>query len=108
MFKTPCFRQVTAPYWALTLGLIILSVRPAHSGPAANFGQDGAPPVRTKTTPSSQPAPPSEEPARDGASIKSTTDVVTLTVTVTDRNQRLVTGLDPKNFEVYEDKVKQS
>src|SRR5262245_49702116 len=35
------------------------------------------------------------------------TDLVSLTVTVTDSFDRLVTGLEIRNFEVYEDKVKQ-
>jgi Ca-activated chloride channel family protein len=39
---------------------------------------------------------------------KMTTDVVTFTVTVTDPNSRLMTGLDRQHFEVYEDKVKQN
>lgn len=33
---------------------------------------------------------------------------MTLTVTVTDPYNRLVTGLDPQHFEIFEDKVKQS
>jgi Ca-activated chloride channel family protein len=40
--------------------------------------------------------------------IKLDTDLVSLTVTVTDPYNRLVTGLDRQHFEVYEDKVKQS
>lgn len=35
------------------------------------------------------------------------TEVVSLTITVTDPYNRLVTGLDKQHFEVYEDKVKQ-
>jgi Ca-activated chloride channel homolog len=35
------------------------------------------------------------------------TELVSLTVTVTDPNSRLVTGLDKQHFEIYEDKVKQ-
>src|SRR5262245_34924026 len=35
------------------------------------------------------------------------TELVSLTVTVTDSSNRLVTGLDRRNFEVYEDRVKQ-
>jgi Ca-activated chloride channel family protein len=35
------------------------------------------------------------------------TDLVSLTVTVTDAYNRLVTGLDKQHFEVFEDKVKQ-
>ncbi|MBO0797496.1 MAG: VWA domain-containing protein, partial [Blastocatellia bacterium] len=36
------------------------------------------------------------------------TELVSFSVTVTDPNSRLVTGLDKQHFEVYEDKVKQS
>ncbi len=36
------------------------------------------------------------------------TEVVTLSVTVTDPSDRLVTGLDRQHFEVFEDKVKQN
>jgi Ca-activated chloride channel homolog len=39
--------------------------------------------------------------------IKIGTDLVSLTVTVTDPYNRLVTGLDQKHFEIFEDKVKQ-
>ena len=35
------------------------------------------------------------------------TDLVSLTVTVTDASNRLVTGLDKQHFELFEDKVKQ-
>src|SRR5262245_20280013 len=35
------------------------------------------------------------------------TELVSLTVTVTDGLDRLVAGLDRRNFEVYEDKIKQ-
>lgn len=39
--------------------------------------------------------------------IRETTDVVTLAVTVTDKDNRIVAGLGRGNFEVYEDKLKQ-
>ncbi len=39
--------------------------------------------------------------------IRENTDVVTLAVTVTDKDNRIVTGLGRGNFEVYEDKLKQ-
>jgi Ca-activated chloride channel homolog len=39
--------------------------------------------------------------------VKERTEVVTLTVTVTDPYNRLVTGLDKQNFLVFEDKIKQ-
>jgi Ca-activated chloride channel family protein len=45
---------------------------------------------------------------QEGKPIVMKTDVVTITVTVTDSYNRLVTGLDRQNFEIFEDKVKQS
>ncbi|HKX32463.1 MAG TPA: VWA domain-containing protein [Blastocatellia bacterium] len=53
-------------------------------------------------------AQPSPAQIRDDSTVKLTTDVVTLTVTVTDRDDRLVTGLDRRNFEIFEDKIKQN
>ena len=55
-----------------------------------------------------QPRPAEEQPKDQGPSVKVSTEVVTLTVTVTDPYNRLVTGLDKQNFEVFEDKVKQT
>lgn len=40
--------------------------------------------------------------------LKLPTEVVTVTITVTDSYNRLVTGLDRQHFEVFEDKVKQN
>ncbi len=45
---------------------------------------------------------------KDDERIKLDTELVTLTITVTDPYSRLVTGLDRQHFEVYEDKVKQT
>jgi Ca-activated chloride channel homolog len=44
----------------------------------------------------------------DNKTIIIDTELVSLTVTVTDPNSRLVTGLDKQHFEIYEDKVKQA
>ena len=52
-----------------------------------------------------------QQPKVEGRSderIKLDTDVVTLTITVTDPYNRLVTGLDRQHFEIFEDKVKQT
>src|SRR5262245_10497736 len=56
------------------------------------------------------PAPPhkSDEQSKERPAVQLETDVVTLTVTVTDTNDRLVTGLERRHFEVFEDKVKQN
>ena len=58
------------------------------------------------------PGPTQQKPQRaeerSDERIKLDTDLVTLTVTVTDPYNRLVTGLDRQHFEVFEDKVRQS
>jgi len=52
--------------------------------------------------------PPSQDQKKEqGPVVKERTDVVTLSVTVTDPFNRLVTGLDRHHFEIFEDKVKQ-
>jgi Ca-activated chloride channel family protein len=74
--------------------------------------QKSQPATEKKDPPASQeqkPTRPAEGPQKDqGPIIKEQTQVVTLTVTVTDPYNRLVTGLDKQNFEVFEDKVKQT
>lgn len=63
--------------------------------------------VQAPQRPSSPPQKGSE--TGEGTTIiKLPTEVVTLTVTVTDPYNRLVTGLERHHFEVYEDKVKQT
>ena len=54
-----------------------------------------------------QGASPQEQRRDQGPVVKERTDVVTLSVTVTDPFNRLVTGLDRHHFEIFEDKVKQ-
>ncbi len=49
----------------------------------------------------------SDKTGQDEKSIIIDTELVSFTVTVTDPNARLVTGLDKQHFEIYEDKVKQ-
>jgi Ca-activated chloride channel family protein len=66
----------------------------------------------TQTPPATQqPEPPRQSQSRPPSDqvpvVKERTEVVTLTVTVTDPYNRLVTGLDKQNFVVYEDKIKQ-
>ncbi len=54
------------------------------------------------------PAASDDKQKRDqGPVVKERTDVVTLSVTVTDPYNRLVTGLNKNNFEIFEDKIKQ-
>ncbi|HZS03922.1 MAG TPA: VWA domain-containing protein [Blastocatellia bacterium] len=50
-----------------------------------------------------------KKPSKDEGQIPPiNTEIVTLTVTVTDPYNRLVTGLDKDHFEIFEDKVKQN
>jgi Ca-activated chloride channel homolog len=51
--------------------------------------------------------PPEQRPVGQDRIPMPYTDLVSLPVTVTDMNNRLVTGLDKQHFEVFEDKVKQ-
>jgi VWFA-related protein len=48
-----------------------------------------------------------QRPARPSASFRTGVDVVSLNVTVTDRTNRLVLDLDPQDFAVFEDGVRQ-
>jgi Ca-activated chloride channel family protein len=75
--------------------------------PEQKPGQPGQPAQATEGQKPVQ-RPPTREEIREDERIKLDTDVVTLTVTVTDPYNRLVTGLDRQNFEIFEDKVKQT
>jgi Ca-activated chloride channel homolog len=48
------------------------------------------------------------EASQDTASVKMSTELVSVRVTVTDQNGRAIEGLSKDNFKVYEDKVEQS
>ncbi|HKX27208.1 MAG TPA: VWA domain-containing protein [Blastocatellia bacterium] len=115
MFSPLRLHRMSVLYLLFALGLIALSARPARSARPQDPERGGVQPDgQTKTSPvpsQSQPSilsKKSADPIKDGSTVKLTTDVVTLTVTVTDRKNRLVTGLDRQNFEVFEDKVKQN
>ncbi len=57
---------------------------------------------------SSQSTPPASQSAKPDDQLKLSTDLVSLKVTVADSFGRIVTGLSQENFEVYDDKVKQT
>jgi Ca-activated chloride channel family protein len=74
------------------------------------YTQQAPPEPKPATTPGQTPDQQQKKPdeIKEGQTIiKLPTEVVTLTVTVTDPYNRLVTGLDRQNFEIFEDKVKQ-
>lgn len=70
---------------------------------------EAAPPQNPPVTQQPEPAKQEQRPSSQDQVpvVKERTEVVTLTVTVTDPYNRLVTGLDKQNFVVYEDKIKQ-
>ena len=70
-----------------------------YSLPTASQTQ---PPAKEKPQES---APPPSQKKEEKFVIK--TNMVSVTVTVSDQNRRFVTGLEKKDFEVYDDKVKQ-
>ncbi len=112
MSRIADFYQVRAIGFGLFLGLIVSSVEQLSLGGQAQpeARTEPLPETRTQAQERSLPPPPQrkEAAATDETIIRERTEVVTLTITVTDPYDRLVTGLDREHFEVYEDKVKQN
>ncbi len=96
----------------ITLALLILSLVAFHAQKsAAQSSQQGqvdknSSIPKQEQQPSTRPQPKFD--IQSDGPVKLNTELVTLTVTVTDPYNRLVTGLDRQHFEVFEDKVKQS
>ncbi len=115
MFKNTFFRLAAAVTVSLFLCLVGVKAQqelgsspPEGSGSTAQSTQEQKPAEKPQ---SAQPTPTIQRPRIDDRiddRIRLDTDLVTLTVTVTDPYNRLVTGLDRQHFEVFEDKVKQS
>ncbi len=85
--------------------LVGFAVTGAQQSPTQNQGK----PNSSSSGQGQSPKPAKGKEIKEGETvIKEHTDVVTLTVTVTDNYDRLVTGLDRRHFEVFEDKVKQN
>ncbi len=102
MLKNACSRFVFCFGLLLCVAGIYAQQTPATQSQTPPKKPDEAPP------PQQPPKQPSGRPLQDGPIVKSLTEVVTLSVTVTDPYSRLVTGLDRKHFEIFEDKVKQN
>lgn len=94
-----------AVYFALLLGVAGLAtqqITASYQEPAT--AKSAQVPQQTPPQPPSGPKPADD---KQGPVALIKTEVVTLSVTVTDPYNRLVTGLDRRNFEVFEDKVRQ-
>jgi len=93
--------------FCLVLLLCVAGIYAQQSAPATQSQASTKKP--DEGAPSQQPpAKRNENRSQDGPIIRVPTEVVTLSVTVTDPYSRLVTGLDRHHFEVFEDKVKQN
>jgi Ca-activated chloride channel family protein len=90
------------PYTVFLLALSCICL----SGPA--FGQTPAPPQAQKTKFNSDVARDTAGiPIKPGKILRTDVDLALVNVTVTDPYNRLVTGLEPDNFRVFEDNVEQ-
>lgn len=100
--------QFRRPLYAAVLFLVIcaLVVSGQQAAQQDQKSQDPAP--TTKPSPMQQIRQQiGDQDGQDKTPLKIGTDLVSLTVTVTDPYNRLVTGLDKQHFEIFEDKVKQ-
>ena len=105
MLKTVFSRSVfCALLWLCVVGIFAQQKQPDKPAPKPPEQQPVAKPVpqAEKKEEFQQSKQQSQGPI-----VKVPTDVVTMSVTVTDPYNRLVTGLDRQHFEVFEDKVKQ-
>ncbi len=113
MFKSNFFHSSFATISLLLLCFVaVYGQQPTQPGSASRPASD----QKSEVKPTPAPQKPGQQPTRprigpddkgDGP-VKLDTELVSLTVTVTDPYNRLVTGLDRQHFEVYEDKVRQS
>lgn len=100
MLADKLLRKTKLSLLTILPGLLLLSLLPERPVDA----QDPKPAVKPPATSQDQ----GRGEIKPDERIRLDTDLVTLTVTVTDPYNRLVTGLDRQHFELYEDKVKQS
>src|SRR5881296_1763273 len=108
MFKNVTYRHLMMASLFLFLGLVVTNAQ--QSSPSSQTKPDQKPETKPDTKPAVPSLPgdqPSSRPPKKGGDssqgetiIKERTEVVTLTVTVTDPYNRLVTGLDMQHFEV--------
>ncbi|MBL8170071.1 MAG: VWA domain-containing protein [Acidobacteria bacterium] len=103
MFKRSFARPLAFAGSFLFLCLVAVSAQ--QDPPAKPTGQQETKPTISPRAPSSQNNRPNEI-DQSGREVIST-ELVSLTITVIDPYNRLVTGLDKQHFEVFEDKVKQ-
>jgi Ca-activated chloride channel homolog len=106
------FKKISGFLTLIVSLFALLSLAATHAQQTSNSGSSN----QATTPPANQqeqkqeatPTPQSPQKQQDdNKPLRLDTDLVSLTVTVTDPYNRLVTGLEQKHFEVFEDKVKQ-
>ncbi len=112
MTKTYFSRPVVLTLSFVLLGLAVVSAQqnPQQEGDSKQGQQAKPTPSAVNQSPQQptlRPSRPGTGSAQDPIVDRIPTELVSLTVTVTDPYNRLVTGLDKQNFEIFEDKVKQ-
>jgi VWFA-related protein len=90
-----------------TIRLMVLAVAAWLLLPGAPAQQQGAPPVQNPPTgtgiPQSSPPPPDPQRKANTHAIVSNVDMVQIDAVVTDKEGKLIKGLKPENFELYEE-----
>ncbi|MGH9838893.1 MAG: VWA domain-containing protein [Blastocatellia bacterium] len=94
------------------LSLAVRTHQAAQQNPTSGQSSQTQQETKPAPTPSGRLGPADQLRAQFGSQdgqdvVKSNTELVSFTVTVTDPYNRLVTGLDKQHFEIFEDKVKQ-
>ena len=108
MLRNIVFRPMLVACFLLCLGATWSHAGQSQSEPKSTSPDKQEPASPQGQTPARPTPAPGQQPQDQSPVVKERTEVVTLTVTVTDPYNRLVTGLDKQHFEVFEDKVKQA
>ncbi|HNC42755.1 MAG TPA: VWA domain-containing protein, partial [Acidobacteriota bacterium] len=106
MTFTAIFRHCPLRIFAVT-AMLLLSGFGSAPGLAQEPGVAPAPPSPSKESPSPSKSPQDPPKNSDEPIIRAQTNLVTLTVTVTDPSGRFVTGLEQDHFEIFDNKVLQ-
>ena len=108
MFKSTLFRLPMIVFSFLFLCFVAVQARHGVQNPQQSADQKSNDKSSASSQKEEQQSLSGQERVKNDERIKLDTDLVTLTVTVTDPYNRLVTGLDRQHFEVFEDKVRQN
>lgn len=103
MKRKLCIAVVVIVLGSALLGQFIVNAKQAQNRPVPAPAQ---PPAKDKPT-NERPSDPATPLQKKSDRFVIKTNMVSVTVTVSDRNRRFVTGLTKDDFEVYDDNIKQ-